>query len=389
MKNLFLSGVLFFSFSVFAQSADRVLDLQERTGALAGSVAGFNVRNGDDKLDFGLVIPTLTKEQVMDFSLSYMLSAETSVIRAAGQRINVPSNLSLPRQSERYSFFNIRINKPEFKLPIATATLPPKVVVLEGSFPFANTVDSLRSGLPLFAVINSFDFKSYSQQSITNVDEPLALKVGENTVDGAALEFVSPLGEDDEFVTLGLSMASQNTFTEDVTRYFPIDVKTLELPQLLKTDSLSDTTPIVVAIPKTVFESASDASQKPFPFTMVWGESAPALSLPLAKDFVTLSVDQLQYDVDFTKINMVSVLAMKATFLDADKSEISSSISIGNFQAQIKVPVPEGAVRSRIDVYAIDVDPVKVSILLESGLSAADILREAKYITRYEEDLNQ
>jgi hypothetical protein len=391
MKNLLLLGVLFFSSvlnsSAFAQNEEVPETPEIIIDSLVGTADGFSVRNGDDKLDFGLVIPTLTKAQVMDFNLSYVLSSETSVIRAVGQRINVPSNLSLPQQSERYSFFTIRIDKPEFILPIATAELPPEIVILEGNIPFANTVDTLRSGKPLFAVINSFTFESYSLSPVDAPTAPQELTVGASSIEGEQVEFKSPLAEDPEFVTLGLNLAS--SLQEDGTlRHFPIDIKTLEFPEFLKTDAESVTTPLVVSIPKDVFESAADASSMPFPFTMVWGEASPDVSLPLAKEFVSVNADLSEINIEFSNLNNVDVLGMNSSFLDADGNLISSTFTVGGFQGTISVLVPENTVRARVDVYAVDADPIKTSMILENALSEDDILVEAKYITRYEEDLN-
>jgi|GEM_PF-3046157 len=390
MKNLLL-GVLFFSTASLAQNTKGVEVPETVVDSLVGSVDDYNIRNGDDRLDFGLVIPSLTKAQVMDFNLSYVLSSETAVIRAAGQKINVPSNLSLPKQNERYSFFTIRVDKPEFKLPLTSQGLPSEVVALEGRFPFTSTVDNLRAGKPLFTVINSFSFKSYSVSplDVNAPDAPLALSVGQRAINGAQVEFISPLAEDTDFVTLGLNLAS--SIGEDSTiRHFPIDIKTLEQPEFLKTDLASNTTPLVVSIPKAVFESAEDASTKPFPFTMVWGEAAPAVSLPLAKTFVSFRSENTeadQIDIDFTKITNVDVIGIEATFVDAEGGEVQNTFEIGNFKELVIIVIPEGAARARVDIYAIDSDPILASIIVENALTEDDILKEAKYITRYEEDL--
>jgi len=386
MKNLVLLGLLFFSSATFAQNTEE----PETVESLNGSVDGFSVRNGDDKIDFGLVIPTLTKAQVMDFNLSYVLSSETSVIRAAGQRINVPSNLSLPKQNERYIFFNVRIDKPEFKLPITTSEPPTEVVALQGSFPFASTVDVLRAGRPLFSVINSFTFSSYSVASVVSPEEALELSVGENDIEGETVEFTSPFSEDEDFVNLGLNM-STNLSENGPSRYFPIDVKTLEESEFLKTDTASDTIPIVVSIPKAVFDSATDASALPFPFTMVWGEANPAAALPLAKNFMALTeVDEVaMLEVDFQKIADLESLGMKSTFTDESGDIIQTAFEFGGLKDSLwQILVPENTKRIRVDVYAIDADPILASIIVENAVFEADILNQAKYITRYEEDIN-
>jgi len=386
MKNLALLGLLFFSSATFAQNTEEPVTVE----SISGAVDGFSVRNGDDKIDFGLVIPTLTKAQVMDFNLSYVLSSETSVIRAAGQRINVPSNLSLPKQNERYLFFNVRIDKPEFKLPITTAEAPTEVVALQGSFPFGSTVDVLRAGRPLFSVINSFTFSSYSVAPLESPEEPLSISVGKNSIEGDTVEFISPFSEDDDFVSLGLNMSTKPS-EGGLTRHFPIDVKTLEQPEFLKTDTVSDTTPIVVSIPKSVFDSATDASAQPFPFSMVWGDAAPTNSLPLAKNFMRLvEVDETRVlEVDLKEIEGLETLGMKSTFTDDNGDVIITSFEFDGLKDSLwQLSVPDETKRIRVDVYAIDADPILASIIVENAIFEADILDQAKYITRYEEDIN-
>lgn len=384
MKNLILLYILLLSGFAFAQENGEDREVKESI-ELKGDVDGFNIRNFDDKIDFGLVIPTLSKEQILDFNISYVLSSKIAVVRAAGQKIEVPSNISLPNQSERY-FITVRLNKPNFELPVTTASTPEDIVVLEGRFPFESTVNALRSGRPISSVINSFSYSSYSLFSVMDSNAPLKLSVGNSPIDGAAKIFESPFEEDIEFVTLGLNLASL-TKEDGTLKHFPVDVRTLERPVELFTDALSDNTPVVVAIPKNVFTSTADAGKKPFPFTMVWGEAAPFTTLPLAKDFMSRSNGSLFLSPE--KLDAFSVLAHNITYLDENKNVISSTLSFDPLPTEIALENLENASRIRFDVYAADPDPILSSVMLSNfPFGNDDLFSRTKYVTRYEENLN-
>lgn len=353
---------------------------------LSGSVDGYETRNYDDKLDFGLVIPTLSKEQIMDFSLSSVLSTEIDKIRAAGQTIKVPSNVSLPNQRERY-FITIRINKPAFRLPVHFDDLPESVAVLEGHMPFTDTVDTLRSGAPLFSVINSFTFKSYSLTPVTELEDDLELTAGENPIDGETVTFDVPVDTDPEYVSIGLNLNSTINDAGE-TKYFPINLKTLERPQNLMNHG-ENNTPVIVSIPKSTFDSELDETAGlPFPFSLVWGESQPEIMLPLAKDFVTFTSNGVNQwiSVDNAKLEEFNILSFKLTTYDSDGAIIADN-SYDTFEGDIGWSADSGVTRVRLDVLATDPDPVLESINSEYMLDE-DVFSKAKYITRYEEDIN-
>ncbi|MGH1468275.1 MAG: hypothetical protein ACRBBP_05260 [Bdellovibrionales bacterium] len=379
MKDLaiFITSVLF---SLSTVAADEQSEL-----ILHGSVDGYETRNYDDKLDFGLVIPTLSKEQILNFSLSSVLSSKTDVIRAAGQRINIPSNVSLPRQSERY-FITIRINKPSFRLPVLSDELPETVAVLEGSMPFTDTVDTLRGGSPLFSVINSFTFKSFSLSPITDLEEDLELTAGENAIEGETVTFDVPFETDRDYVAIGLNLNSTMDEAGN-SKYFPVNIKTLERPQNLLSIGESST-PVIVTIPKSTFEAgAEEAAGLPFPFSLVWDESQPEFMLPLAKDFVSYERNDEAHGliVDNSQLLDFKVLAYKATTFDSEGAILTEDTfeTMKDMAWSLDIPVS----RIRLDVLAVDPDPIVESINNEYMLSE-EIFEQAKYITRYEKDVN-
>ncbi len=348
---------------------------------ISGSVNGYETRNFDNKLDFGLVIPAQTKTQIMDFRLSSVLSTKTDVIRAAGQSIEVPSNLSLPSQRERY-FITIRINKPNFRLPLHSENVPTDVVVLEGHMPFKSTVDTLRGGSPLFSVINSFTFKSYTTSNLLDLESELNLTAGQNQIEGEKVLFEMPFETDEDYVSLGLNLNSIIS-DEGVATYFPINIKTLESPQSLTSfDELS--TPLIVSVPKKTFESTGEESEgKPFPFSLVWGDSTPSHTLPLGKDFVKVDqTDGFLVEIINSTLEDFTVLSFKVSTYD----EALNLLSEEHFSEleSIEFENSDEIFRLRVDVMAVDPDPILNSLRYFDNND--DLLNQAKYISRYEKD---
>lgn len=355
------------------------------TPILQGSVDGYDTRNFDDKLDFGLVIPTLTKEQVLNFSLSSVLSTKTDTVRASGQSIKVPSNVSLPKQKERY-FITIKINKPTFRLPIHLNELPETVAILAGSMPFRDTVRTLRGGDPLFSVLNTFTFKSFSLTPLTNLEDDLQLTAGDQPIEGETTTFNVPFEIDEDYLALGLNLNS--TMNEaGISKYFPVNIKTLEQPQNLLSMG-ENNTPMIVIVPKGAFDtSAEETANLLFPFSLVWEESQPATMLPLGKDFVSFERTENTHGIliDNSKLSDFTVLAYRLTVFDTDGAVLIEETfeTLENITWSTDMP----ASRIRLDVLATDPDPIMTSINSTHILNK-DIFKQAKYITRYEEDIN-
>lgn len=381
MKILVLFTVtVLFSINVFANHESNTPPPVDKSVSLNGDVSGYSTRNFDDKLDFGLVIPTLSKAQVLNFNLSSVLSSKTSVIRAAGQKINVPSNLSLPRQSESY-WITIRINKPKFILPIYSSELPDTVAVLEGQIPFERTVETLRAGNPLFSVINYFTFKSFSLAPVINSSDSINIKVGDVLIKGQTNRFTTPFTADRDYITLGLNLHSTlNAIGE--TTYFPIGIKTLSRPQNIVSISTDDV-PMIVTVPKKTFDSsAQDNATAVFPFSLVWGEAQPAMMLPLAKNFVSFQNKILT--VDNAKLTAFNVSAFKVTAYDVNRDIILEE-AFDDFTS-MDLSALVGLTRIRLDVLAIDNGPLAVNT--DPALSMIDnAFNNAKYVTRYEKDI--
>ena len=66
-----------------------------------GLANGFgDLTKKDGFIDFSLTIPTFTRQSLLHFDLSSVISPEVDTISVIGQKVELPSNLSLPKQKE-------------------------------------------------------------------------------------------------------------------------------------------------------------------------------------------------------------------------------------------------------------------------------------------------
>jgi hypothetical protein len=77
------------------------------------------IKDRDGWVDFAVVSPLVTLEDLLLFQANQLISPEKDVIHVAGQRIELPSNLSLPRQNERYGIIPFTVEKSIFKTIVA------------------------------------------------------------------------------------------------------------------------------------------------------------------------------------------------------------------------------------------------------------------------------
>lgn len=121
-----------------------------------GNTTGFGSLPTDGMADFGLVIPAFTQKKLMHFDISAVISPSVDTIRVAGQKLDLPSNLTLPDQTENY-MIPIRLSKPRYRTFVRRDGQH-KFFALHGRFPFKKVIDDVRGGKSVYDIINHFDF---------------------------------------------------------------------------------------------------------------------------------------------------------------------------------------------------------------------------------------
>src|SRR5262249_21152665 len=121
---------------------------------LNGKTTGHNVVNGDGIIDFGLVIPAISKAGFANLDISDFISTDTDTISIAGKSIALPSNITLPKQEESY-FITITLDKPNYRLNFKSDGVK-GIFAARGRFPLDDMVSAYQSGKQLFELANIF-----------------------------------------------------------------------------------------------------------------------------------------------------------------------------------------------------------------------------------------
>ncbi len=124
------------------------------TKAVTGKVTNIPVADKDGKGDFAFVLPPLNKQEILAFNLNSVLSPERETITVSGNDISVPTNLSLPKQKERYSIITVTLNKEHYKVGLTRAES--RLFTARGQFPFKKVIDEFRNGRSFVELLNEF-----------------------------------------------------------------------------------------------------------------------------------------------------------------------------------------------------------------------------------------
>ncbi len=131
---------------------------QNPRNLINGQVTQLPVKNSDKNIDFALVLPTLTRSSLLNFNLEQVISPSIDEISIVGQKIQLPSNVSLPTQKENY-FLPITLSKPNHRV-YSNSSGQQTYFALAGRFPFKPVVDQMNSGKQFYEVVNMFNFTS-------------------------------------------------------------------------------------------------------------------------------------------------------------------------------------------------------------------------------------
>lgn len=216
-----------------------------------GNVTQLPVVNGDKLIDFALVMPAVSKADLLNFDIGQIISPYNDTLSAAGQTSDIPSNISLPKQSESY-FINVTLDKPIYRLKVPTLG-PKRFVTARGRFVFKTVISEVRNGKSFAELINYFSILGGSIRettvtgAVTNLDIP-----------GNELEFKNTLSvnstsaqSDEVLLLLATSEVSGSMI--------PTDVKRAVNGQPTKLQSLSGKPAYIVSLIKKQSELMSQA----------------------------------------------------------------------------------------------------------------------------------
>lgn len=145
---------------------------------IAGTTDNYNIKDRDGFVDFSLVIPALTIQELMHFDLARVISPENDVLSILGRTIVVPSNLSLPKQVESY-FLSFTLDKPQYRSYVRDLG-PYNMYALQGTFPIKKVVDAAQGGQSIFEMVNLFTFNGGGSVPIDVKESTQNIKISIN-----------------------------------------------------------------------------------------------------------------------------------------------------------------------------------------------------------------
>lgn len=131
---------------------------QTTSHELKGTVTGIATKNMDGLVDFALVIPGMNQQEIIHFNLGKVISPANDSLKVASYTVELPSNLSLPPQTEKY-FISINLNKPEFRAYVDGDGVY-NMYALYGKFPLNEMVKGFQNDKSLFELVEFFSFLS-------------------------------------------------------------------------------------------------------------------------------------------------------------------------------------------------------------------------------------
>lgn len=209
---------------------------------LSGQVTQLPVQNGDKLIDFGLVMPALSRADIINFDLDQVISPFTDILTVAGQSAPLPSNVSLPTQKESY-IFNLTVSKPVYRLMVPTFE-PQTFYAARGRFPFKKVVDKLRDGAAFYEILNDMTILGGGLRDVQIVGAQTTLNIpGTELEFKNAVQVQSASAQTDEVLMM---LAASDV----AGALIPTDVKKISPNQNVSLASLADKPAYIVSVIK-------------------------------------------------------------------------------------------------------------------------------------------
>ena len=218
---------------------------------LQGNITGLPVVDGDKQIDYALVMPAFSRLDMLNFSLDLAISPINETISVANRSVEVPINLSLPTQVERYLLFNVTLSKPTYHLNVPFKGKK-TFYAASGRFPFKPVVDGLNNNKSFYDLINEFSITGGTlrevnlNSNVVNLDIPAA----ELQFTGKTNIKAPSFKNDEAVIMVATSDAAQSLI--------PTDIKRVTSGQSIELNSLSNKPTYIVSALKRQSEMNSD-----------------------------------------------------------------------------------------------------------------------------------
>ncbi len=187
------------------------------TFEVKGTTTNTSVKNKDGLVDFSLIIPGMSQEQIVNFDLGRVISPANDQIKVASYTIDLPSNLSLPQQTESY-FISVNLNKPEFRFYVESEDTY-EVYALYGRFPLNEMVKGFQNDKSIFELVEYFDFLSGGMDTVQVKSNVTGLAIPVNEFNFTGEHSVKAPTYSQDKIMISFSLFKENNL------FFPTDIK--------------------------------------------------------------------------------------------------------------------------------------------------------------------
>lgn len=276
---------------------------------VTGVTTGHPIQDKDSIVDFSLVMPAMTKYDLLNLDLNKVISPEKDTITAAGQEMTIPSNVSLPKQKESY-FIGVTLEKPIYRLAFSEAG-PQRIYAARGRFPFKAVVDELRNNAEFFDLINYFDITggTIKDVQVSGASTSLDLNVKDMNYK-AKLNVVAPTLKSGQ-VEVAVGVANING------TLFPTDVKRLNSKEKMQLAVLDASSSLIAHVLKnsSEFDTAKPGADRLSGALLPFTDNSQAQFLSLIQNPTKVSDYSFKFDVP-AAVNTIFPIASYSVISD-------------------------------------------------------------------------
>lgn len=269
---------------------------------LKGVTLGHTIVDKDDFIDFSLVMPAMTRNDLLTFNLNSVISSQVDTISVIGQQIDIPSNVALPRQKETY-MLPVTLEKPAYRLYFSEPGVQ-RVFAARGRFPFKSVVGKLRNNTPFYELINDFTISGGGVKDI-DLSKPSTqadLSVKDLNFSSKVKITAPRFSGDETMLAIGVS--------QNAEFLIPTDVKRLKAGEQMQISTLDAKSLLISILKKTADLESSAAGADRLSAVLIPAENAMPQFLPMLGD-PTLAING---DMLVPKMNSVAGVNAIATY---------------------------------------------------------------------------
>ena len=252
---------------------------------VSGVANNFKNLRIDGFVDFALVLPIFDRRSILQFDVSMVISPESDTLKLPGNnKFDIPSNISLPPQKEKYGFFTIHFQKPTYRFFFRNEG-PQQMVAAHGRFPLKRVIRDFQAKKSIFEIMNHFKFVEAGTQDVDIKGLPIQKDI---PIDGVQFDQtlkVKAPRYDSKLIMTSVALAG------DQDAFYPTDIKSVKpgRTQRLQTASQESTRQVLnILSPPLEFSNSNNGAisqQKPMSFAL-----SQETQLKKAPEFLDLGV---------------------------------------------------------------------------------------------------